>query len=61
MLGKFSQIQLKGKVAFNLAYGLHHFQIEFHLQIEIGISNFKFQIAIEIEIYMYIIYTLHDF
>ena len=31
------KIHLKGKVSFNLAYGLHHFQIEFRLEIEIAI------------------------
>jgi len=39
MLGKFGQFHLKGKVYFNLAYGLHHFQIAFHLKIEIAIWN----------------------
>jgi len=46
MLGKYWQVHLKGKVVFSLAYGLHRFENQFHLQIEIAISNFKFQIAI---------------
>ena len=37
MFGKFWQIHIKGKVDFNLAYGLHFFQIQSHLQIEIAI------------------------
>ena len=48
MLGKFWKIDLKGKVAFNLAYGLHHFQIEFHLQIEIAIWGFKLQLKLNV-------------
>ena len=50
MLGKFWKINIKGKVAFNLAYGLHRFQIQFQLQIEIVISNFKLQFEFSIEI-----------
>ena len=42
-MGEFWQVHLKGKVVFSLAYGLHRFQIQFHLQIEIEISNFKLQ------------------
>ena len=41
MLDKFWQVDLKGEVVFNLAYGLYHFQIQFHLQIKIAISIYK--------------------
>ena len=37
MLGKFWQIHIKAKGVFNLAYGLHFFPIQFHLQNEIEI------------------------
>ena len=62
MLGKFWQVDLKGEVVFNLAYGLHHFQIQFHLQIKIAISNFKLQLQFAISIYICAhIYTIHEF
>ena len=51
MLGKFWQVDLKGEVVFNLAYGLYSFQIQFHLQIKIGISIYKCAH----------IYTIHEF
>ena len=62
MLVKFWQVHLKGKVVFNLAYGLHRFQIQFHLQIKIAISNFKLQLQFAISIYTFAhIYTIHEF
>ena len=51
MLGKFWQDDLKGEVVFNLAYGLHHFQIQFHFQIKIAISIYTCAH----------IYTIHEF
>ena len=51
MLGKFWQVDLKGKAVFNLAYGLHRFQIQFHLQIKIAISIYTCAH----------IYTIHEF
>jgi len=54
MLGNW-QVHLKGKVDFNLEYRLHIFQIQFHLKIEIAISNLKLQLK-----FTCIGYTLHD-
>jgi len=44
MLGNFWQVHLKGKVVFSLTYGLHRFQIQFHLQIEISKCSFNLHI-----------------
>ena len=52
LLGKFWQVHLKGKVFFSLWYGLHHFQIQFHLQIAIAIWNFNLHMCS---------YTIHKF
>ena len=43
-VGQILQVHFKGKMGFSVAYGLHRFQIQFHLQIEIAISNFKLQL-----------------
>ena len=46
LLGIFWQVHLKWKVFFNLWYGLHRFQIQFHLQIEISKCNFNLQFKV---------------
>jgi len=61
ILGKFWKVHLKGKMFFSLVYGLHHFQIQFHLQIEIANWNFKLQFQFAISIYTCTWYTIHEF